>query len=60
MPIEPHILFVDDNPDICELVQAVLQGAGFRVSTSDNTAGALHLARERTFTHSYWITGCRI
>ena len=58
MRIEPHILFVDDNPDICELVQAVLQGAGFRVSTSDSTAGALQLAASEHFDAlllDYWM-----
>jgi CheY-like chemotaxis protein len=58
MPIEPHILFVDDNPDICELVQAVLQGAGFRVTTSDSTSGALQLAASKRFDGlllDYWM-----
>ena len=58
MPIEPHILFVDDNPDICELVQLVLQAAGFRVSTADNTAAALQLAASERFDAvllDYWM-----
>lgn len=58
MPIEPHILFVDDNPDICELVQLVLQAAGFRVSTTDNTAAALQLAASERFDAlllDYWM-----
>ena len=58
MPIEPHILFVDDNPDICELVQLVLQAAGFRVSTADNTAAALRLAASERFDGlllDYWL-----
>src|SRR5689334_10897336 len=58
MPIEPHILLVDDNPDICELVQVVLQGAGFRVSTADNTVGALQLAASEHFDAlllDYWM-----
>jgi CheY-like chemotaxis protein len=47
--VEPHILFVDDNPDILELVQVVLQAAGFRVSTADSTAVALQLAASERF-----------
>ena len=38
MRMEAHILFADDNSDICELVQTLLQAAGFRVSTSDGFA----------------------
>jgi CheY-like chemotaxis protein len=33
-----HILFADDESDIRELVQSMLQAAGFLVSTSDNAA----------------------
>src|ERR1044072_1554480 len=58
MALEPHILFVDDNADICELVQAVLKGAGFCVSTADNTATALHLAASERFDAlllDYWM-----
>lgn len=58
MTMQPHILFVDDNPDICELVQVVLQGAGFRVSTADSTAGALQLAASERFDAlllDYWM-----
>jgi DNA-binding response OmpR family regulator len=55
---EPHILFVDDSPDICELVQVILQAAGFRVSTADSTASAMHLiAKERfdAYLLDYWM-----
>lgn len=54
----PHILFVDDDPDIRELVQVVLQTAGFRVSTSDNAAGVLQrIATERfdVLLLDYWM-----
>lgn len=57
-PVEPHILFVDDNHDICELVQVVLQAAGFRVSTADSTAAALQLAASERFDAlllDYWM-----
>lgn len=58
MSMQPHILFVDDNPDICELVQAVLQGAGFNVSTADSTTTALQLAAREQFDAlllDYWM-----
>ena len=57
-PFEPHILFVDDNPDICELVQLVLQSVGFRVSTTDSIAAALQLAASERFDAlllDYWM-----
>ena len=58
MAMRPHLLFVDDNRDICELVQLMLQGAGFRVSTTDKSADVLRLV---TTTHfdalllDYWM-----
>lgn len=58
MVTEPHILFVDDNPDICELVQTILQGAGFRVSTADDAARAFQLAANERFDAlllDYWM-----
>lgn len=58
MSTQPHILFVDDDPDICDLVQAVLQGAGFRVSTADSGASALQLAARNQFDSlllDYWM-----
>lgn len=56
--MEPHILFADDNSDICELVQALLHAAGFRVSTSDNAADILQrVAAERfdALILDYWM-----
>jgi DNA-binding response OmpR family regulator len=47
--MEPHILFADDSPDLRELVQLLLQAAGFRVSTTDSTASALQLAATQRF-----------
>lgn len=55
---KPHILFAEDNPDIRELVQAILQASGFQVSTTDNTAGALQLAATQSFDAlllDYWM-----
>lgn len=49
MRIEPHILLVDDEPDIRELVQVLLQAAGFRVSAVDNAPDALKLAATERF-----------
>lgn len=54
----PHILFADDDPDITELVQVVLEAAGYRVSTSDNPAGVLQLAATERFDLlllDYWM-----
>jgi len=47
--MEAHILLVDDEPDIRELVQALLQAAGFRVSSADNAPDALKLAATERF-----------
>jgi two-component system phosphate regulon response regulator PhoB len=47
--MRPHILFADDEPDIRELVQFMLQAAGFRVSTADNTAEVLRLVTTERF-----------
>lgn len=58
MVVEPHILVVDDNPDVCELVQSVLEVAGFRVSITDDTARALQLVASEQFDVlllDYWL-----
>ena len=55
---EPHILFADDEPDIREMVQVLLQAAGFRVSTTDTTSSALKLAATQRFdvlVLDYWM-----
>ena len=55
---EHHILFADDNSDICELVQTVLHAAGFRVSTSDNAADVLQRVATESFDAlvlDYWM-----
>lgn len=54
----PHILVADDNADIRELAQAILQAAGFRVSTTDTTAGVLELVTTERFDAlllDYWM-----
>lgn len=56
--MEPHILFADDNSDICELVQTLLHAAGFRVSTSDNAADVLQRVATESFDAlilDYWM-----
>jgi DNA-binding response OmpR family regulator len=58
MRMEPHILLADDNSDICELVQTILQAAGFRVSTSDNAADVLQQVATESFEAlilDYWM-----
>lgn len=49
MRTEPHILFADDNSDIRELVQHLLQSAGFRVTTADSGADVLQLVTKERF-----------
>ena len=58
MRMEPHILFADDNSDICDLVQTLLHAAGFRVSTSDNAADILQRVSTESFDAlilDYWM-----
>jgi CheY-like chemotaxis protein len=38
-----HILVVDDQPAIVEVIQEILQGAGYRVETSPNGASLQHM-----------------
>ena len=58
MRMEPHILFADDNSDIRELVQMLLDAAGFHVSTSDNAADVLQRVATESFDAvilDYWM-----
>lgn len=58
MRVGPHILFADDDGDIRELVQAILQAAGFRVTTADTTTGVLELVAAERFDVmllDYWM-----
>lgn len=57
---QPHILVADDDPDIREIVKILLQGAGFRVSTTKTSDGVLELARSERFDLfllDYWMPG---
>jgi DNA-binding response OmpR family regulator len=47
--MKPHVLFADDNSDLREMVQVVLQAAGFRVSTCASAARVLQLLRTERF-----------
>ena len=44
-----HVLVVDDNPDITEMLAAVLRLSGYDVSTALSAAEALSAAHERRF-----------
>jgi len=43
----PHILVVDDEPDIRTLVQEILEDEGYTVSSAENGAAARHALRDR-------------
>lgn len=45
--VGPHILVVDDEPDMRLLLGSVLQGAGFRVSVVESGSKALEKLRDR-------------
>ena len=47
--MRPHILFADDDYDIRELVELILETAGFRVSSADNAAEVLRLVTTEQF-----------
>ena len=46
---EPHILVVDDNPEIREIIQILLDGEGFDVTQAANGDQALSLLGEQPF-----------
>jgi two-component system, chemotaxis family, chemotaxis protein CheY len=41
----PHVLVVDDDPDVRDLVEIVLSGGGYAVTTARDGAAALDLLR---------------
>ena len=43
----PHILVVDDEPDIRALVQEILEDEGFLVAIAENGESARHALRDR-------------
>ena len=48
-PGQGELLVVDDEPFLREAVAASLRFLGFEVTTAENGAGALRLARDRPF-----------
>lgn len=53
-----HVFFVDDDPDIRELVQVILRSAGFRVSIAADAADAMQLMAKNHFDVvllDYWM-----
>ena len=58
MVTRQHILFADDDCDIRELVQFLLNAAGFRVSTAHNGGDVLRLVTTERFDIlllDYWM-----
>ena len=47
-PAGPHVLVVDDDPEIRDTLRLMLEGAGFAVEEAADAAGALAAANERT------------
>lgn len=47
--MEPHILYVDDHTDTCELVRILLGAAGFRVSVTNNSFEAMRRVKQERF-----------
>jgi two-component system, NtrC family, response regulator GlrR len=42
-PVRPHVVVVDDEEDLCELIALRLEHHGYRVSTTHSGRDALHL-----------------
>ncbi len=56
MPLSPlpvaasqHVLVVDDEPEVADLVRAMLESSGYEVSTAESGAVALEMLREAHF-----------
>jgi DNA-binding NtrC family response regulator len=47
MSSTPHILVVDDEPDICTLLKEILEDEGYSVETAKDAAGARDARRSR-------------
>lgn len=45
----PHILVVDDEPDICWVLENILKSEGYQVTAVTSGREALELAREKRF-----------
>lgn len=46
---KPHILVVDDEPDICTLIRDILEDEEYQVSTAENAEIARQMRRERRY-----------
>jgi DNA-binding response OmpR family regulator len=46
--VSPSILIIDDDPDICEIVQVNLEGVGYNVTCAHDGASGLRTALDRT------------
>ena len=49
MTEKSHILIVDDNPEIREIIQVLLEGEGFEIKEASDGKTALDLARSIDF-----------
>ncbi len=47
--VPPHILIVDDEPDMCEVMRHVLEKAGYTISTETTPRGALASVVAQTY-----------
>jgi len=45
----PHILVVDDEPDMCWALENILSSVGYQITTATNGKEALELARDKPF-----------
>jgi DNA-binding NtrC family response regulator len=43
--VKPHILVIDDEPDICSTVRSILEDEGYTVSVAENGETARNLVR---------------
>lgn len=48
-PLKPHILVVDDETDVCEVIQLNLTREGFSVTTAEDGQSALERLKEAAF-----------
>ena len=46
---KPHILIVDDEAELCQMVAICLQQSGFRISIAGNAAGAYSLLEQEEY-----------
>ena len=43
--MKPHILVIDDEPDICSTVRGILEDEGYVVSVAENGESARNIVR---------------